>query len=240
MTTLIAWVAYTAKIPNALYIVSDSRITWGSYNRRWDAGRKLFVPSEHAHMFGYCGDVVFPSLVLAQVTAAIDQNILFAADLDAEAKQTIVYESIKSSFARRHNVPTPSFSILHAVRTSPWPTSSFALWRIDYQAKDKSWDSSKIQMASRTGVVVSLGSGVPAANVYARRWQGSDVAGTSISIFSAFCDAISSGSDPLSGGAPQIAALYTSLPPRTIGFVSEGKHYLHGLRNCAWEMGWQT
>ena len=45
-----------------IYLASDSRITWGSANRRWDAGRKLFTSDKSSHAFGYCGDVVFPSL----------------------------------------------------------------------------------------------------------------------------------------------------------------------------------
>ena len=45
----------------------------------------------------------------------------------------------------------------------------------------------------------------------------SDVGGTSRSIFSAFYDAMQSSDDPLSGGYPQIAALYTTRKPQVIG-----------------------
>jgi len=84
MTTLIAWIVYSAtgerpELPRAIYVASDSRITWGSQARRWDAGRKVFNPSKAPHIFGYCGDVVFPSLVLGQVISAIDNNIMFEA-----------------------------------------------------------------------------------------------------------------------------------------------------------------
>jgi hypothetical protein len=58
MTTLIAWVAFTdtgehPELPRAVYMASDSRITWGSSGRRWDAGRKLFSPHEQPHLFGH-------------------------------------------------------------------------------------------------------------------------------------------------------------------------------------------
>jgi hypothetical protein len=38
-----------------------------------------------------------------------------------------------------------------------------------------------------------------------------------------------SGDDPLSGGYPQIAALYTTRKPQVIGFINGYTPYLHGL-----------
>jgi len=81
MTTVIAWISYSdtgesPDLPRAMYMASDSRITWGSRVRRWDAGRKIFSPFKEPHIFEYWGDVVFPSLVLGQLVSAIDHGIL--------------------------------------------------------------------------------------------------------------------------------------------------------------------
>jgi len=110
-----------------------------------------------------------------------------------------------------------------------WPEPSFELWQIDYNAVSRSWNSAEVSVGPTTGLLIALGSGQRPARNHSRRWSRSDVSGTSRSIFSAFFDAITSGDDPLTGGPPQIAALYSSLSPRTIGFALEGKHYLHGL-----------
>jgi hypothetical protein len=234
VTTLGAWVSYptvggkSSPYPGALYLVSDSRITWGR-QRRWDAGKKLFSAKDEPHIFGYCGDVVFPSLVLAQIVSAIDQNILFPADADMTTRHGIIFNSIKTSFSRRHNAPDEDFWILHGARKTPWRKPSFALWVIEYRAKDKVWSSTEIQIAAETRALISLGTGQSSAKVQVRRWADSDVGGTSRSIFSAFHAAIKSGVDPQSGGAPQIAALYSTQGPQTIGFIHAGVHYLHGL-----------
>jgi hypothetical protein len=189
----------------------------------------VFTAHDEPHVFGYCGDVVFPSLVLAQVTSAIDQCILFPEDADANAKHAAILHSVKTSFGRRHNTPDESFWILHAMRTSPWPTPAFAVWQVHYDAKAKAWEDHPLEIPSRTGIVGLLGTGRRAVKTQSDRWRNSYVGARSSSIFSAFCDALRSGGDPNSGGAPQIAALYTQHPPQVLGFIEGGAYYLHGL-----------
>ena len=74
---------------------------------------KRLAPFKEPHLFGYCGDVVFPSLVLGQVVSAIDQGLLFSPEANAEEKNMAVFESVKSSHSRRHNAPKQDFSIVH-------------------------------------------------------------------------------------------------------------------------------
>lgn len=230
MTTLIAWVAYPqSNIASAVYLASDSRITWGSKNSRWDAGRKLFTVSTSAHAFGYSGDVVFPSLVLAQVTTAVDNKLLFEDNAPPEDQHAIILSVIKSSFDRRHNAPNHSFTIVHVHRDKSGRAASFRVWRIDYDHRSGSWSDNSLELPQETTTIIELGSGASASRKYIQRWSASDVGGTSRSIFSAFCDALQGENDPLSGGAPQLAALYTKGPAWPLGVVYGGRHYLHGL-----------
>lgn len=235
MTTLIGWVSYTTtgsdrKTPRAVYLASDSRITWGSSARRWDAGRKLFAPHSAPHIFGYCGDVVFPSLVLGQIVSAIDRRALFAANADPQLKHSAIFESIQESFGRRHNAPDADFSILHVHRQRSERGSRFFLWQIDYRRAGRIWSSTQLEIPPKTAIIVELGTGAVAARIHAKRWSESDVGGTSRSIFSGFCDALLSGSDPLSGGPPQVAALYNGGIPRSLGVLVDEELYLHGLK----------
>src|SRR5436309_1944374 len=116
MTTLISWIAVDQHAPSALYLASDSRISWGSQRARWDAGRKLFLCRKYPEIFGYAGDVVFPSLVIGQVADACDAGLLFTDYDGADQRHKKVVGAIRMSFTRRHNAPNADFSILHGSR----------------------------------------------------------------------------------------------------------------------------
>ncbi len=234
MTTLIAWIAFTdtgkrPELPRAVYMASDSRITWGSSGHRWDAGRKLFSPHEQPHLFGYCGDVVFPSLVLGQISSAIDQGILLDPSASADMKHQVIFESIKASYDRRHNVREQDFSIVHMLRHGVWPTTAFSGWVIKYRTKTCDWTSEELTIPTKTSLLIALGSGEGKARVHTRMWNDSDAGGTSRAIFSAFCEAISARGNELSGGPPQLSGLYTKQPPKTFGIIRNGGPFLHGL-----------
>ena len=76
VTTLISWTGVDSHGPASLYLASDSRITWGT-NDTWDLGRKVFATGTAPWIMGYCGDVVFPSLLLGQLSDLIDAGLLF-------------------------------------------------------------------------------------------------------------------------------------------------------------------
>jgi hypothetical protein len=235
MTSVIAWISYSdtgesPELPRAMYMASDSRITWGTQVRRWDAGRKIFSPYKEPHLFGYCGDVVFPSLVLGQLVSAIDHGILFPPEASAVEKNSAVFESIKASHKRRHNVQEQDFTILHVHRCYDWPSTTFAAWVISYAAAHGLWNCQEIPLPLDTAIAVALGSGADSAKSHVGRWADSDVGGTSRAIFSAFCDAITSGEDRLSGGVPQMSGLYTEGPPQPLGYIENGLSFLHGLQ----------
>jgi len=234
MTTLASWVTYSKtgekpELPRAIYIVSDSRITWGSESVRWDAGRKVFNSQKKPHVFGYCGAVVFPSLVLGQIITAIDNEILFESEQTPDEKHERIFRAIRTSHKKSHNNPTMDFTIVHACRSHSWPHTEFLFWQISYKAKTNEWLSNKVDLPHETGIIVSLGSGAPSAENHGRNWQNSNVGGTSRSFFSAFCDSISSGDDKLSGGTPQLGALYTKLPAKSIGIIKDDCYFLHGM-----------
>jgi hypothetical protein len=189
----------------------------------------VFLPLE-AHIFGYCGDVVFPSLVLAQITSAIDTRILFPDEASAEQKHAIIFESLQRSFDRRHNAPDGNFWILHALRVSEDDSREYFIWQISYDARTKIWKSKGVAIPPKTGVIAILGSGGKLVKEHIHRWSQSDVGARSSAIFSAFCDALFSEEDPHTGGAPQIAALHRGSHGQIIGFVHGEIHYLHGLQ----------
>lgn len=230
MTTLIAWFSRDQNRFAALHVATDSRISWGSSFRRWDAGRKVFASTTTPDIWAYCGDVVFPALVLSQLTSAADHRALFAGEATAAERHEIVLEGLKTSFQRRHNAPDESFTVVHASREGEGPTATPLLWRTSFEKKGKAWTDELIAIDEASpGIITIAGSGSSALKAEAVRWRESHIGGTSRSIYSAFCEAISSGSDPLSGGPPQMASLYPKGGGRTVGAFHRGRPYLHGL-----------
>lgn len=230
MTTLLSWLSVDARAPSALYIVADSRITWGSSARRWDSGRKVFA-CRSADLFGYCGDVVFPSIALGQLTDLIDRRTLWEDGTDAERRHSIVITHLKASAERRHAVPDADFAVVHGARDGDSMTSRYHLWCTQYDARRRRWTDTEVHLIGITGSqpLVLFGSGCRALLRELRKWNETPQAGTARSIFAAFCDSLSGEQDPLSGGLPQLVSLGRNGGGKIVGFVSDGVRYLHGL-----------
>lgn len=234
MTTLQSWISFSdtgerSDLPRAVYLASDSRITWGQSDRRWEAGRKVFAPNFQPHLFGFCGDVVLPALIIGQVVSAIDAGVLFSAGASGNDRHEAVLRAVERGVGSAIMTPTMDFTIHHLYRERIWPETYFRAWSIFYSAGQKSCKSQEVVMPGRTRVVGAYGSGRTSAEVHHDLWQTTESAGRSRAILSSFCDSIRSGKDPLSGGPPQLAALYSKGAPVQIGMYMDGRRYLNGL-----------
>jgi len=230
MTSLIAWIAVDQRAPSALYMASDSRISWGSSRVRWDAGRKLFLCRKYPDIFGFTGGVVFPSLVLGQITEAADSGLLFLSTDTSEKRHSKFLTAIKASFGRSQNAPTGDFQILHGSRQFSGPQAQFHLWLSSYAAATNAWSDVRIGVpADQSKLLEVLGSGSESMKSQGQRWEASDQAGTSRAIFGALCDSIRSSADPLSGGVPQLVGMYHTRMPQPFGIVHDNQRYLHGF-----------
>lgn len=230
MTSLIAWISRDQRRFAALHVASDSRISWGSAARRWDAGRKVFASRVTPDVWAYCGDVLFPGLVLSQLVSAGDEGLLFEEDGGAEERHRLAVEAMKNSFHRRHHAPDHGFTILHASRDGEGADARPRLWLTTFDEKSRSWtDQERYIEDGAVGTVVTLGSGAASVKREEHRWRASAIGGTSRAIFSAFCDALAKGEDPRSGGSPQLGSIYPKRAGATAGVLHEGELYLHGL-----------
>lgn len=234
MTTLQSWISYSdtgvyTHLPRAVYLASDSRITWGAADRRWEAGRKVFATNVEPHLFGFCGDVVLPALIIGQIVSAIDAGILFSNATSSDERHEAVLRAVARGVACAISTPTLDFVIHHLHRERAWPETLFRAWSIFYSSNRRTCTSSESSIPLTTGVVGSFGSGRQVANAHYKRWESTEAVGRSRAILASFCDSVSSGEDPLSGGPPQLAALYTDGPPVQIGMFIGGRRYMNGL-----------
>jgi len=132
MTTLATWVSVDSRRSSACYLVSDSRISWSGQQASWDSGQKLFVSSRFPDIFGYCGDVQFPTLVLRQIIDRVDQGLLLADNATAFQRNQTIAEELNKAY---HGYPKhPEFqpTIVHFARDGEGSGHIFSLWKLDW------------------------------------------------------------------------------------------------------------
>lgn len=227
MTSLIAWAGVDSRGPASVYLASDSRISWET-GEKWDYGRKLFASHTHADLFGYCGTVFFPSLILGQFLALADAGALFAPDALPTERHKALLTLAATGLDGFPTKQRASFTIVHAGRLGLGMSSSFHLWRTDWSL-EKGWRDAAIDLPTQSTLVCALGSGGGAVVRYDEKWRRSDVGRTSRAVFSAFCDALRSGDDQYSGGGPQLVGLYRKGAGELFGVLWGGQGYLLGL-----------
>jgi hypothetical protein len=235
MTTLAALVGADQRgrdlyRPGSLYLASDSRISWEDQNftLTWDRGRKLFASSSRPDLLGYVGDVFFPSLVLAQVTSAIDVGAMYPTDASPSERFSLIQKSIKASFGGLPENTKRGFIIIYATREMEKLNSTFHMFTLAWNP-NAGWAEQSIEVPQRSSTLLVLGSGEAAVEKWHERLNSSSQGSTSRAVFSAFCDAVYSGQDPKTGGAPQLVGLYRIGPGRAFGVVHDGKPFVFGM-----------
>jgi len=224
MTSLIAWVGVDSRGPASVYVASDSRLSKSS--AKWDCGRKVFACNFSPDMFGYCGAVPFPSHFLGQLTQSIDAGLIFPKAAIPDQRLQILSERI--SDAAPGFPEKGDFTIVYATRSGEGFRASFFIATVSWSPNKTTSRMYSIPAAS--DLVCAFGSGKPVVEEFNFAWKQSEVGRTSRAVFSAFCDAIASGSDKYSGGAPQLVGIYLRGSARNFGIFHNGTCHLNGMR----------
>jgi hypothetical protein len=226
MTSLIAWVGIDSRGQTSAYLASDSRISWGD-SASWDTGRKLFVSASFPEIFGYCGDVIFPSQILSHIIEQIDNNLLLQKEDSIENKIKKIFHCIQTDFQDYPESLNKGFEILYFSRENCGMDTKFHLSKIKWNHHNK-WQIKSIPLPRQSGLVNYTGSGVNSIYNWYRRWQHTEIKGTSRAVFSAFCDSITSNEDSFTGGAPQLVGLYRKGAGKRFGIIHDRKRYING------------
>jgi len=228
MTSLISWIGADNRGAASVYFASDSRITWPGAGM-WDHGRKLFACRRYPHIFGYCGDVLFPTQTLSQITELIDSDLIAGGPSDTfDACTENVVSTIESALKTYPSAAKQKFHVLYCMREGETVPSRFHLRHIIFDPAAPV-NISSIEIPSHSGVVALLGSGSQSVRMRVNQWASGHVGGTSRAVFSAFCDSLRSGNDPLSGGPPQLVGLWRKSPPKTFGMIWQQHRYFYGV-----------
>jgi hypothetical protein len=235
MTSLVSWLSVDSRSPAALYIATDSRITWDGPEatdpRRnaasWDVGRKVFAARSSPEIFGLVGDAFLSTQVLTQLVDRIDTMSPAAQHLVVEERIkeiTLLLKSSLSLYPRSQRRPS---AIFYGCREGDGGASLFHLIRFAW-SESGHVDVTLQNLPKRSDVVATDGSGKGTVDNHLFHWNKTEAGGTSRAIFSSFCDAVSSGNDWRTGGAPQLVAVTRIRAALQIGVIESGKLYLNG------------
>lgn len=227
MTTLIGWTGVDSHGTASIYFASESRMSWPD-STTWDRGRKLFSAQTQPDIIGYQGDVLFPSLLLGQIIDLINAGVLIEFDNDHLERWRRISSVLTDAFAGYPDAQKRPFTIVYATREAERMASVFHIAQTTW-SRTGGWRTTWLPLPSRSSLVVNLGSGAADMATWYERWSRTSRRDTSRSVFSAFCDALCFSTDPLSGGAPQLAGLYRIGCGRTFGVVHRGQRFVHGL-----------
>ena len=229
MTLIVSWIGVDDKKHGkeiaSLYISSDSRYTWGN-SEKYDYGIKVFGSTRFPDIFGFCGDVLFPSTILGQVIPQIDNGILFDSSDNAETKSNKIFSYVKTSLERYpKNLISDNFTILHGTRFE----KTFKLFKLSL-GSDKKLYKEEIHLGKISTKVFSGGSGSNEFDKNWRQWESEKHNNyrTSRAVYHCLNKTMKEIRDHRTGGLPQIIGLYRIKNTRLFGIVENKKKYIYG------------
>ncbi|MEX2376163.1 MAG: hypothetical protein WD942_11370 [Dehalococcoidia bacterium] len=230
MTSLAVAVARDSRGPAALYLMTDSRITWATATEHWDAGRKTFASSVGADVFGYCGDAYFMPMTLGQILSMAAAGVVDLNSPSAKQRHDLVLSLLANSLSMiqtRHALP---MTLFHGARDGEHMLSRFRLWRSHFDPKSMSWSEDELTVGDRSYLAAIDGSGGAQIRKFEKEAASTGAAGTSRAAIHAFCNSLHSGGDQFSGGAPQLVGLWRKGHAREFGVCWHGKFFIAGMQ----------
>ena len=226
MTALIGWIGVDSRNPCSAYLMSDRRISWGGNNSPYDCARKLFALKNSPDILGYCGDVLFTSLVLSQICELDSNKLLFPSQSSSDEKAGIIQRQIQRQFNRYPvHARNPSF-IYHFSKDND---SAFHAYQYKYEGSTWYCEPQEID-TSKSALIIHDGSGNEEFISLYREYNRGDLSNTSRNIYQCFCDFLQRTRLKSCGGPPQLVGLYNGkkFNGMSFGIISGGVTYFCG------------
>lgn len=231
MTLLASWIGIDTHGPASAYIVADSRISWDR-EKYFDYGKKVFASKRFPEIFGYAGDVLFPSIVLSQVLEMIDSELLFNDMASCDEKNKIVFEKLLYAFSKYPdaygNNPIQIIHISRDTIVNGYP--AFHHYLLTWSRK-KGWEQHKKTIPKQSELLHVLGSGsTEFKQNYNERYQLGNNRSTSRNVFHCFIDTLNNIKDWRCGGPPQLVGIYRKpfTAAQNFGILFNGKRFFLG------------
>ncbi|PIQ49790.1 MAG: hypothetical protein COW03_03095 [Cytophagales bacterium CG12_big_fil_rev_8_21_14_0_65_40_12] len=225
MTLIISWIGTDSRKISSFYIASDSRFTWAN-PLKYDYGRKVFAFTNSPNILGYCGDVVYPTLILNQILDMDRDGILFPKDSTNIERSRIIYKELTKKFDTypSKGVMDDSLEIIHVSRQG----ETDFLCNVYKWTKSKGWEIIPKEILGSSDKVIILGTGESEFyNRYLDYYRGLN-GKTSRALFQCLTHSLLKMKDLKCGGSPQLVGLYNRFNGKNFGVIYENKRYYLG------------
>ena len=228
MTLVVAWMGVDSRKITSAYIATDSRITWNDSSRsQYDHAVKTFSLDLTADIIGFCGDVLYPTMILGQITELADKGLLFAPDDLPSKRSDIIYGYIVKHYKAypfRHKTPV---KIIHIGREYDKP--NFYCSVMSYE-KTGPWVRQEKTLPTNSETIFVDGSGASAFFRHYAEFLRVDKKRTSRNVFHSFCYTLAHPDDKSYGGSPQLVGIYAkpASTSKTFGIIHNNKRYYMG------------
>lgn len=225
MTLLLAWVGKDSRKISSFYIASDSRISWGKPTK-FDYGRKVFAFKNSPDILGYCGDVLYPSVILNQILEMDNDQILFKEGTTNQQRSNILFDLLQDKFQNypSESVMRDSLEIIHVSRDNELDfICNIFSWN-----KINGWKCTSQEIPDGSEKVIALGTG--ADEYYQRylKYYAGFSGKTSRALFQSLTHSLLKMKNLECGGAPQLVGLFNKFNGKNFGVIFEGKSYYLG------------
>lgn len=233
MTLLVSWIGVDTHGTASAYIAADSRVSWANV-ANFDYGRKVFALQNSPDILGYCGDVLFPTMVLSQISEMADRGLLFPQKPSCKERFELIKEKLVHQFFKYpmmvKGIVADVFQVIHISRDLN-DNMKFECRLIEW-SRSKGWSGKEIAMPSHSDILFVLGSGAKEFNDNITRYNEGPDRGTSRSVFHCFCDTLFNIKDPGCGGAPQLVGIYRKpySTAITFGVIKDTVRYFLGTQ----------
>ena len=229
MTLIVSWIGVDSRKISSLYIAGDSRISWGDI-ATFDNGRKIFGCKNHPVVIGYCGDVLFPSIVINQLVDLADNGLLFPIKPSNEEMFSAFYDSFKVQFlnypSEISGITANSLEVLFACRNGE---TDFFCRKLKWLKSNNTWTTENVSFSMHSDKLFVIGSGKTEFEQRFEQFKISNESKTSRAVFQCFCETLENMTDNYCGGAPQLVGLYNRFNSKQFGIIHKNKRYLHGV-----------
>ncbi len=235
MTVLIGWIGVDSRRPCSAYLLSDSRASWGQNLSTYDYCRKLFALNNSPDILGYCGDILFSSLVLSQIASLDENELLFSRGLPSKERSDVILRQINRQFCDYPSPARQPSSIFHISRDID---NSFRAYKYDYKTATREWERQEETIScevDHSSVIIVAGSGADEFRLRYSVYQSGELTNTSRNVFQCFCDTLSHTGLTSCGGAPQMVGLYNGKNNGiSFGIIYHGQRFFLGspLERC--------
>lgn len=232
MTLLVSWIGNDSRGPASIYIATDSRLSFGNLSS-YDYGRKVFACSKSADIFGYCGDVLFPSMALSQLVDLADAGLLFDTNQSPEEKSKIVRQKLEyqlSSYPSTYpSITAPIIEIIHASRSEDGKIFECRMIR---WSRENGWSIQGVDLPVHSDILFVCGSGRDKFHENYKKYQGGPNKGTSRNVFHCFIDTLKNSEIDSVGGPPQLSGIIRKPLSCGVnyGILNGNKRYAFGAR----------